>query len=364
MSDAPPSGVSALQEAFKVLREKLAWTTRPPHKVFVFTSLDLVNSTAFKARERESWPDVMDRFYQFAAEALLNPKTGPTLTEQETFCPEVWKYAGDEVLFRTEVESLDEVGDVVRLSARAVVETHDRMEKEDHKEERRSRRLGVKGTCWIAVTNSGSGEDQSARNRIVKTRYVPGLDFLGPDIDTGFRIGKAAVRKCLVLSVELAYLLLDGDVVTKTQLRLVGHDSLKGVIDGRPYPVVWYKEDWTKFSEEFDYDEFLESSFLRQARQQMDLIHDLKDTIRQVRLDGVVEDLRRALRQARRPPPSDEATTGAPEAHVAAACLHIGTRTVMLRRRLPDANVAPGLWDFGCVMIRGGASIRHELVAG
>lgn len=332
--------------------------TRATQRVFVFTSLDLVNSTAFKARS-QNWPGVMDRFYQVASHAFLSPKDG------QQFDPRVWKYVGDEVLFRTEVASLLEVAEVVKLSASAVVDTHDRMESTDPDERRRSRKLGVKGTCWVAVTNSDSDDGVTARNRIIKTQHVPLPDFLGPDIDTGFRIGKASARRCLVLSVELACLLLDAgpDVISRTQMRLVGHEVLKGVLDGRPYPIVWYREDWTRFSEEFDYDEFLSSQLLQQARDQAEVRQDhLQAIVRQVGIDNEVRNLRKALEEAERRPQLDEATSGRTETHGVAACVHLESRTVMLRRRVAEAEVAPGKWDFGCVSIIGDGAIREELV--
>lgn len=74
----------------------------------------------------------------------------------------------------------------------------------------------------------GSGDESAA------------YDYLGPEVDTGFRIGKCTRPGMLVVSVELAELLAE----IPTQLRsmvgkIVGWEQLKGVWEERHYPVIW-----------------------------------------------------------------------------------------------------------------------------
>ena len=93
--------------------------------------------------------------------------------------------------------------------------------------------LRLKGAAWTAGF--------PVRNRLVQ---LPGaddrFDFLGPDIDTGFRIGGCTRPGMLVVSVELAELLgeVAGDLNPLVG-RQVGWDSLKGVWNDAPYPVIW-----------------------------------------------------------------------------------------------------------------------------
>ena len=65
-------------------------------------------------------------------------------------------------------------------------------------------------------------------------------DFLGPDIDTGFRIGKCTQPGMLVVSVEMAELLSEapGDVNPMIG-KIVGWEELKGVWNDKRYPVIW-----------------------------------------------------------------------------------------------------------------------------
>lgn len=66
------------------------------------------------------------------------------------------------------------------------------------------------------------------------------FDFLGKGIDTGFRIAKNASEDRFVTSVQLGYVLARAATKKKFphSFGYHGRETLKGVIDGAPYPVV------------------------------------------------------------------------------------------------------------------------------
>ncbi|WP_282295748.1 hypothetical protein [Stenotrophomonas sp. PS02289] len=77
-------------------------------------------------------------------------------------------------------------------------------------------------------------------------------DFIGQSIDTGFRVSTASSARKLMLSVELAHMLslecirvkgqpqrLPKVLVTNFAFHYDGRHSLKGVLDGIPYPLIW-----------------------------------------------------------------------------------------------------------------------------
>ncbi len=83
---------------------------------------------------------------------------------------------------------------------------------------------------------------------------VPGVsrDFIGQSIDTGFRVSTASSSRKLMLSVELAHMLslecirvkghpqrLPKVLVTNFAFHYDGRHTLKGVLDGIPYPLIW-----------------------------------------------------------------------------------------------------------------------------
>ena len=67
------------------------------------------------------------------------------------------------------------------------------------------------------------------------------MDFVGPSIDTGFRVLEFAARGYFVLTVEVAHLLfkhyIDDSTKSDRRAYLLGTHSLKGVWGGRHYPV-------------------------------------------------------------------------------------------------------------------------------
>jgi hypothetical protein len=79
-------------------------------------------------------------------------------------------------------------------------------------------------------------------------------DFLGPEIDAGFRISKFALRRRLVVSAELSCLLFRERAAytgIEKQLKIVSFQILKGVWTGRHYPIVWYERDWPNIAKTF-----------------------------------------------------------------------------------------------------------------
>jgi hypothetical protein len=96
-------------------------------------------------------------------------------------------------------------------------------------------------------------------SRIINTGLL--FDFLGPDIDIGFRITKYAHSKTVTLSAELAYILsliptdLKFENSVEKYLKIVGFKKLKGVWSNRVYPIIWYHHDWIEPEDIFDYDE-------------------------------------------------------------------------------------------------------------
>ena len=102
---------------------------------------------------------------------------------------------------------------------------------------------------------------KSLRNIMVEVpheEFGTVVDFLGPDVDAGFRVAKFSDKKKLVVSANLSMCLISfctGNSIDTSNLNIVSLEVLRGVWGGRPYPVVWYFEDWGSISNTFYYDE-------------------------------------------------------------------------------------------------------------
>ncbi|AIB12748.1 hypothetical protein ABAZ39_12260 [Azospirillum argentinense] len=249
----------------------------------LFLSIDLVGSTALKQRggfplkepEQDaslanlgaSWFSPIGHFYrdvekQFFTEwNAYKTRIAPPVNWPANATPELWKSNGDELIYTLEISDPREVyaGVVCWLNTllhyRAVLAEQ-------------KIGLDVKAAAWVAgfpVANSevifrytvqgmpdelGSGMPILLHFYYLNKWYKGGKDreglikdFVGPSIDTGFRIcGQATARK-FAISLEVALLLSmvipAKDLDDKIVLRYDGKKELKGVLGGRPYPIFW-----------------------------------------------------------------------------------------------------------------------------
>jgi hypothetical protein len=236
------------------------------YRLRAFVSVDLVESTAFKAggveRLHPSWVEAFEAFFcDFPGElsaqytALLHPPSGRrrsapgagtaqlapgshgAVSPVEVF-PRLspWKFNGDEIIYSVQ---LMYPGDLffhlraVQLASASYTEKGAR--------NRRKPRLRTKLAGWLAgfpVTNR--------QVVLALAEAEPGervVDYLGPGIDTGFRLAKVADETRFVLSVEMALMLLDVAVALKRTdecpIFYSGRQYLKGVAAGGPYPDLW-----------------------------------------------------------------------------------------------------------------------------
>src|SRR3546814_20697194 len=85
-------------------------------------------------------------------------------------------------------------------------------------------------TCALPISELSSND------------VAPHLDFIGPDLDLGFRLSKFARPARLLLSLDLVEMLLAADNRADVVLYLVGREELQGVMFGSPYPIIWMHE--------------------------------------------------------------------------------------------------------------------------
>ncbi|WP_162561352.1 hypothetical protein [Methylobacterium terrae] len=237
----------------------------PDYRLRLFLSVDLVGSTAFKSKhadrreENEPYPVWLNRtrsFYRHFPQ-MLNKHYNEFLGVVEhrnafsEMAPKIWKTVGDEIIFCIRIICLEHLSYCMKAFVRALSsygEAINRQEKE----------LDVKGCAWIvsfpapnATVLSPSGASGDMRQTEIgaqldeadeiKADFNPReYDFLGKQIDTGFRVSKFAQSHELALSIDLAWLLTlvrHRDLVDFNFL-YKGREALKGVIGGIPYPII------------------------------------------------------------------------------------------------------------------------------
>jgi hypothetical protein len=165
--------------------------------------------------------------------------------------PHVWKTIGDEIIFCVRLQSTEHLALCVDAFLRTLERHGEDLEKSEIP-------LDVKGAAWVAAFPAPNvtvpvsdiysesaeatlglqtNEELEAQAEKDPSRF----DFLGKDIDTGFRVAKHSGADRLALSVELAYLLAAtcAEGTQNFRFSYSGRDTMKGVIGGRPYPLVW-----------------------------------------------------------------------------------------------------------------------------
>lgn len=241
----------------------------PEKNIYIFFSFDLVGSTRFKVEEPAIWPYIIFKFYELIYNELKN-KIPQIL---------VWKYLGDEVLLYVSIKDFEcdsliyEIPDIAyNVQSKVAKDIQTIIHKKKLK-------LDIKSTIWIAGVqtvksqvfnaNDISIEDEKYRNLMMPLTVGDKLqvDFLGPDMDTGFRISKFAYHHKVVLSADLAYLLYRMKKPRKRkgideQLKIVSFETLKGVWDNKYYPIIWYYPNWKCVETDFFYSDHKENEIV------------------------------------------------------------------------------------------------------
>lgn len=247
--------------------------TKKGKDIHVFFSFDMVGSTKLKTK-KENWPLCISSFYYTVYKKLSDAI--PQI--------KVWKYLGDEILLHVSIHDLGPdfhsrslyLIKIPEMVYDIQLEVAEIIQKDSSSPE-----LNVKSTVWIAGIQTiesrqqdqakPSPLDKNYKNIIapidmeakggIKNGTTDRYDFLGPDMDIGFRIAKFAFHHKVVLSADFAYLLykmpkikdLEIGYKIDDNLRIVSYEILKGVWDEQYYPIVWYYPHWDSKPYDFFY---------------------------------------------------------------------------------------------------------------
>ncbi len=201
--------------------------------VRLFLSVDMAGSTQFKARFTDggSWLETFRSFFTNFPLMLAGQVGFAFLEEGETPSVEVWKVMGDEVIFVATPGSAEELVNLL-LALLRTMDAYETRFLEDLP-------LRLKGTAWMAEFGTRNIELEIPE---LSDGGGKVMDFIGPDLDLGFRVGKFARPACLALSFDVADLVLSARNGDEVSLYLIGAEELKGVMFGRPYPIIWMLE--------------------------------------------------------------------------------------------------------------------------
>ena len=201
--------------------------------VRLFMSVDMVGSTDFKARltgkGSDSWLKFFQDFFCNFPLMIAGQIGFEFLDDESTPAIRIWKAMGDEVLFVATPATPAEMTSILIAVLRTMRIYEDRYMTDLP--------LRLKGTAWLADFDGHNIEIEIPE--LSSGDASAYQDFIGPDIDLGFRVTKFARAGCMALSLDVAEQVLQAANASAAALYLVGSEPLTGVMFGRPYPIVW-----------------------------------------------------------------------------------------------------------------------------
>ena len=230
----------------------------------LFLSADLVGSTARKQTNLDEWlADLLGFYQQFPVmveENFTEARDGYSVElDGEVPRPELWKAVGDELIFSCVIRNEHHVHLAVKGFVAALAQWSGRVLT-------KKEALPLKGGAWLAtfplpdravavISNTRAlptqlfdpdrAPEHNNRNlltAIEADQYtkVIWMDFVGPSMDTGFRVIANATPRRFMLSLEAAWLYAEAAGSSADgELFLEGEIQMKGVWGGRGYPLFW-----------------------------------------------------------------------------------------------------------------------------
>ncbi len=204
--------------------------TRPTK---LFMSVDLEGSTNFKQssiwiNSENGWLSAFETFFREFPVVLIGQTAVASQDSNTIPFVDLWKVIGDEMIFTATLQTTSEALKLTEAFYRAVV-AYDQMFFEQWP-------LRLRGTCWAGDFTTRNIELVIPEMEGVSGPYV---DYLGPEVDVGFRLSKHGTSGNVILSMELAELLAECLLERGQRFHYAGKAELKGVLSGKPYPLIF-----------------------------------------------------------------------------------------------------------------------------
>lgn len=201
--------------------------------VTLFFSFDITNSTVFKANNKGKWASSISAILnQIISEFANSPTSGY----------QFWKILGDEVIYTKEIKNIDEIIFVLEEISRILGKLNREIIEGVICDINDETSLSIKATAWIADISNDCSLTHNIYSEFKVNDNRKQKDYLGSDIDTGFRISKYCRTNRLVISFQIASLICLHHRLRPHihKLNIVGYRSLKGVWDTAHYPIIMY----------------------------------------------------------------------------------------------------------------------------
>lgn len=204
----------------------------------MFISFDLVNCTLYKSKHKGQWANSVSSVLKGIIQAFVK---SPVADYQ------FWKVLGDEVVYTLPITQMAHIGAVLDDVYHIVGQTNEKIRNADIGDTQTAEILSVKATVWIADISPAHlcADNIYLEYQVSKDMMKP--EYLGTDIDGGFRIAQYTSSERVVISADLAALFYQEDCLKPQfqNIHFVAYRILKGIWNGNPYPIFMYHGDQT-----------------------------------------------------------------------------------------------------------------------
>ena len=363
----------------------------------LFFSFDIVNSTVYKANT-VNWPIIIKGLLDYIRRCVQR--------EADLQGASLWRVIGDEMVFVYQIidkrELYPAVDAIFRITQRVSLSIRtgkffntleeQKLQKAEIEVLKSQEILSIKAAAWIAAI---SKEMKSPYDNI-QTEYesdgsnIPIVEYLGRDIDTGFRLKAYTQRRRLIVSFELACLIAEFlEKEAENLFYIIDYAKLKGVWNRALYPIIWYykketlkeanelsgtDEEILDFKDSFYYDEadgneLVERYIARQRRKDNQEIiasqmYKVRTMCKKICVD---RNLKRKIEYLKnimggnvqikngddRPAPL--------KLHCAVVCCDIENKKILICKRGNAKEENCGKWEFGCAKARGSQHLADTI---
>ena len=324
-----------------------------PSEIYLFISFDLVNATEFKIRNLE-WQNTFTNFYNLISKKI---KENNSPLKNAT----IWKYIGDEILFYLKITKQEQLFKFLPFIEKIIKATENKLNSKSIYFDP----LYIKTTAWIAQVYPDNSKipNNEAKNIKFTTFDKPGYkyDFLGPDIDLGFRISKYSRKSIITIDAKLAFLLYKFKEEIKNEygynieqnLKIISYQKLKGILRGHYYPIIWCSLDWN-IKNIFIYDEHINNEEILYIQNKIknnktELLSNLEkffqDTNQKDDIQKIIDIIKKTEEKKDFPELKEFA-----EVHVAIICFY--NDKIITFKRDSNKQILPNIWEFGCGQVK------------
>ncbi|SEG60874.1 hypothetical protein [Marinobacterium lutimaris] len=204
-------------------------------RTLLLLSADIAGATAYKEAHSagDTTPEWLLPFTAFFREApaVLMGKLALAFIEYDDLpALRVWRVAGDEIIFLAEPRNAAEALGIVEAFAAMVADYNARLAD--------LHGLYLRGGAWAAPIGTQNIEIEILEIPSATEAGEAYKEYVGPDVDSGFRLLKNAPNGHIVLSLKLAAALAAGGCLGQLCIGHVDNQPLRGLFGGKPYPIL------------------------------------------------------------------------------------------------------------------------------